>query len=76
MSKDDPQTPEGREANRLSTVWKRYRVVRDNYNGYEAQVWRVWWPFWVMVNGCNTVPSVDMAERLCRVHASQPVKKL
>lgn len=24
----------------------RYRIVTDTYLGYEAQAWRLWWPFW------------------------------
>lgn len=44
---------------------KKYRVVQDCWLGYEAQVWRVWWPFWVqMWEGgiTNTHSSVEEAK--------------
>ncbi len=40
----------------------RYRIVTDNYCGYEAQLWRWWWPFWVQLGGTNTHISVERAE--------------
>ena len=46
-----------------------YRIVRDYYAGYEAQVRRWWWPFWVQIGGCNTRSTVEASERLCRAHA-------
>lgn len=49
----------------------RYRIVRDTYSGFEAQ-FRPWWsPFWFMVNGCNTKPNLETAEKLCRTHATR-----
>lgn len=38
----------------------KYRVVTDQYAGFEAQSWRIWWPFWVQIN-INTFYSVDDA---------------
>lgn len=29
---------------------KKYRVVTDDYLGFEAQVWRIWFPFWVKMS--------------------------
>lgn len=44
---------------------KKYRIVRDNYAGYEVQQWRIFWPFWVQLTGCgvgiNTFSSVERA---------------
>jgi len=40
----------------------RYRIVRDSYCCYEAQVWRLWFPFWVMYGGVNTFLSIEQAE--------------
>lgn len=44
---------------------KKYRIVTDNYAGYEVQVWTIWFPFWVQVSyhgrGVNTFPSLDAA---------------
>jgi hypothetical protein len=45
----------------------RYRIVRDNYRGYEAQA-RAWWsPVWAQLGkdgefGVNTSSSVEEAE--------------
>jgi hypothetical protein len=53
----------------------KLRIVRDNYNGYEVQVWRWWWPVWVMAGFCNTFCSVEEAERWARVWARADVVK-
>ena len=39
----------------------RYRIVRDNYCGYECQKWRIWCPFWIQMDFTNTHPTVDGA---------------
>jgi hypothetical protein len=56
----------------LSTWWRRYRVVRDGYAGYEAQVWRIWLPIWLQIGFTNTSPSIERAVKICEDHA-QPV---
>lgn len=59
-----------------SRWWKRkYRIVRDRWAGYEFQVWRWWWPFWVMPY-CNTHSTIETAEAAARIHAKGPVKHL
>jgi len=47
---------------------RKYRVVTDEYGGFEAQVWRLWWPFWQMINGINTNLSLKKAIALCKSH--------
>jgi len=43
----------------------RYRVVRDNYLGYEAQ-FRWWWcPFWFQRFGANTYVTLEEAQKVC-----------
>ena len=54
----------------------RYRIVRDNFAGYEVQIWRWWWPFWSEANFCNTHPSVEAAERWATAYAAPVVKQL
>lgn len=50
----------------------RYRIVRDKYLGYEAQVRLWWWPFtWHQMGrtgniGCNTHFSVEGAEKFIK----------
>ena len=39
----------------------KYRIVRDNYAGYECQVWRPWFPFWVQMHIVNTHLSLESA---------------
>jgi hypothetical protein len=39
----------------------KYRVVKDNYNGYEVQVWRWWFPFWCELGGTNSFESLEEA---------------
>lgn len=44
----------------------KYRVVTDNYLGYEAQ-FRDWWsPTWLQCNGTNTSATLDKAKELCK----------
>lgn len=53
----------------------QYRIVRDSYLGYEAQIKYWWWPFWFAID-CNTFPSVERAEEFARNHAKGVVKHL
>lgn len=41
---------------------RRYRIVADNYSGYEVQVWRLWFPFWIQHGFVNTYSSIEKAE--------------
>lgn len=52
-----------------------YRIVRDNYAGYEVQVRRWWWPFWQQCGFCNTHCSIERAEQYAIRH-SRPVVKM
>ena len=38
-----------------------HRIVADNYNGFEVQVWHLWFPFWVQKGWANTFPTIDQA---------------
>lgn len=60
----------------LSTWYRKYRVVLDNFAGYEAQVWRVWFPIWWQINGVNTSTSLDRAIEVCRKHSNPVVVNL
>lgn len=40
----------------------RMRIVRDKYLGYEVQVKRWWWPFWVQADYTNTFRTIAQAE--------------
>jgi hypothetical protein len=59
---------------KLSKWWRKYRIVRDNFSGYEAQVWELWLPFWRQINFANTSPSVEKAVKICEIHANPVVK--
>lgn len=48
----------------------KYRIVRDNYLGFEAQVKRWYWPFWDQIYFCNTWGTLEKAEECCTLHAS------
>lgn len=47
----------------LDWLQPRYRIVRDNYLGFEAQKWVWWWPFWSQMGFTNTHASVEDARR-------------
>lgn len=40
----------------------KYRIVTDQYLGYECQVWRWYWPFWIQLGGINTFHTIERAE--------------
>ena len=44
----------------------RYRIVRDSYCGYEVQVWRWWFPFWLQCGFVNTHATIEAAEAYAR----------
>jgi hypothetical protein len=41
----------------------KYRIVGDRYLGYECQIWRWYWPFWVQMGFTNTHSSIEDAKR-------------
>lgn len=45
---------------------KKIRIVTDSYGGFEVQVWRWWWPFWVQFGGINTHRSLERARLYAR----------
>lgn len=55
----------------------RYRIVRDAYLGYEAQVSYWWLPFfWFQMGFANTHSSVGEAERYIRRTRREVVKEV
>ena len=50
-----------------------YRIVVDNFRGYEVQIWRWWWPFWEEF-GHNTFCTVEEAEAWAKSR-KQPIVK-
>ncbi len=54
---------------------RKYRIVADLVLGYGVQVWRWWWPFWVMPQ-YNTHSSVEDAEAWAIAHARRVAKHL
>lgn len=47
----------------------KYRIVKDGYAGYEAQFKRWWFPVWMQCGFCNTSGTVEMARKICDLHA-------
>jgi len=41
----------------------RYRIVKDIYNGFECQKWRIWFPFWIQMGFANPHPTLEEAIR-------------
>ncbi len=53
----------------------RYRIVQDNYCGYESQ-FRPWWsPLWWQCFGINTRASLEAARRVCDRHYKNYYRK-
>jgi hypothetical protein len=60
----------------LSFFKPEYRIVRDNYCGFEVQIRRWYWPFWSQVGFTNTHSTVEAAESYATSHAQGQVKYL
>lgn len=43
---------------KLSTWWRKFRIVADTYAGYEVQTWYIWWPFYTQYH-TNTWSTVE-----------------
>ena len=41
----------------------KYRIIRDNYGGFECQKWRWYYPFWVQMEVVNTNTTIEQAIR-------------
>lgn len=41
----------------------KYRIVTDQWNGFEAQIWRLWFPFWWQMGWTNTHASLEDAQK-------------
>ena len=52
-----------------STWWKRYRIVRDKYAGYEVQCWRIWLPIWLQCGLTNTHSTIERARKYAAAHS-------
>lgn len=55
---------------------KKYRIVRDRYNGYEAQWSYRWLPIWFQCFCCNSTSTIEKAEEVARKHSTKIVKYL
>lgn len=59
---------------------KYYRIVRDEWDGYEVQRWRWWFPFWLQCceHGyiSNTHMSVEEAEEFIERHSKPVIKNV
>lgn len=49
----------------------KYRIVKDNYSGFEVQKKNWWWPFWFQLNNShhpvNTFSSIETAKNLIKL---------
>jgi hypothetical protein len=67
----------------MSIFTPTWRIVTDKYCGYEVQVRRWWWPFWICHGFANTHTNIEAAERYAlksakqhRLHRQNIVKEL
>lgn len=54
------------EQSKISTKFRKYRIVSDQFAGYEVQIWRIWWPFWIELGFVNTHFSIESAREYAR----------
>lgn len=57
-------------AGSLSTWYRKYRVVPDNYAGWQAEVWTIWLPVWRQIGFTNTHSTEQAAIDFARRHGS------
>lgn len=56
----------------MKTPNNKYRIVRDEYNGYEAQFKLWWFPFWWFeCFSSNTSSSLEEARKRCDKHKNK-----
>lgn len=48
----------------------KYRIVTDNFAGYEVQCKRWWWPFWIQCGYTNTHRTIEAANFYAQEHAA------
>lgn len=47
---------------------RQYRIVADDYLGFEVQYSYKFWPFWIQLYYTNTSHTIERAERLIAEH--------
>lgn len=51
----------------------KYRIVEDLYAGYEVQIWRLWFPFWIQKNVTNTYSTLEKAKKAIQLYKRKVV---
>lgn len=51
----------------------KYRIVKDTYSGFEVQIWRLWFPFWVQKDCINTYPSLERAIEAIEIYKTKVI---
>ena len=41
----------------------KYRIVKDEFAGFECQVWYIWFPFWTQLSGINSHSDIERAKK-------------
>jgi hypothetical protein len=57
----------------LSKWWRKYRIMPDIFGGYQVEVWKIWFPFWVQVGFVNTHCTREAAVKFATRHARPDV---
>jgi len=58
---------------RLITMKTKYRIVKDNWCGFEVQCKRWWWPFWIQCDCANTHLTIEGARAFAKSHSRRHV---
>lgn len=51
----------------------KYRIIKDSYSGFEVQIWKLWFPFWIQCNWVNTHSSIERAKNFIEIHKKKVV---
>ena len=52
----------------MNKLKPKYRIVKDRWNGFEAQQKLWWWPFWEQIGFTNTHTSIKDARNYIEEH--------
>ena len=55
---------------------REYRIVHDEYLGFEVQHRTWWWPFWRETGFSNTHLTIERAEAFALADSRKEVKRL
>lgn len=61
---------------KISTSWKKYRIVRDRFSGFSVEYKLAFVPFWLQCDFSNTHSTIEEAMAFALSHSKHVVREL